>query len=91
MKIFEKYCFGLKLTLIYSNSFSASIAILGKHAVKTSQTIRSSLPHDVPLAPKVTVAFETCEVFHMPSSALGLGTLVRENNLKQQVIVRTLH
>ena len=77
--------------MVNPNSLSTGVAVLGEHAVEAGEAVWPALPHDVPLAPKVTVAFETCEVLHVPSSALGLGTLVRENNLKQQVIVRTLH
>ena len=77
--------------MIYSNSLSASITILGKHAVKTSQTVRSPLSHDVPLASEMAVALETREMLHVPRPALRLGALVGENNLKQEVIKTLLN
>ena len=77
--------------MIYPNSFSTSITIFSEHAVKTSKTVRSPLSHDVPLAPEMSVALETREVLHVPRPALCLGALVRENNLKQEVMKTLLN
>ena len=70
------------LTLIHPNGLAARVAVLGKHAVKTRQTIRPSISHDVSLSPELEIALETRKVFHMPCSAFGLGALVGEYDLK---------
>ena len=70
-------------TLVHPDRLSAGVAVFGEHAVKAGETVRAALPHDVSLSSQVSVALEAGEVFHVPGAALGLGTLVRENYLKQ--------
>ena len=70
-------------TLVNPDRLSAGVAVFGEHAVKAGETVRAALPHDVSLSSQVSVALEAGEVFHVPGAALGLGTLVRENYLKQ--------
>ena len=73
----------MKLTLINANNFSTGIAVLGEHAVEAGQAVGPPFPHDVPLAPELSVTLEAGEVEHVPGSALGLGTLVGEDDLEK--------
>ena len=73
----------IKLTLVHSNSLTAGVAVLSKHAVEACETVGAALPHDVSLASQVSVALETREMLHVPGATLSLGALVRENYLKQ--------
>ena len=70
------------LTLIHPNGLAARVAVLGKHAVKTRQTIRPSISHDVALSPELQIALKAGKVLHVPRPALGLGALVREYDLE---------
>ena len=70
-------------TLINANNFSAGITVFGEHAVDTGEAVGSSLPHDVALAPQLPVAFKAGKVKHVPGTALSLGTLVGQNDLKR--------
>ena len=70
-------------TLVNSNSFSASVAVFGEHAVEAAEAVRPALSHDVALAAQVAVALEAGEVLHVPGAGLGLGALVREDDLKE--------
>ena len=70
------------LTLVHPNGLAARVAVLCKHAVKTWQTIRPSISHDVSLSSELEITFKTCKVLHVPRSTLGLGALVGEYDLK---------
>ena len=76
--------------MVHPDGLPAGVAVLSKHAVEAGETVGSALPHDVPLTTQVTVALEAGEVFHVPGAALGLGTLVRENYLKQNINLEKL-
>ena len=76
--------------MVNPNSLSTRVAVLGKHAVEAGEAVWPALPHDVPLSPEVSVALETREVLHVPSPALGLRALVRENYLKQNINLEKL-
>ena len=80
----------IKLTLVHSNSLTAGVAVLSKHAVEAGETVGPAFPHDVPLTTQVTVALEAGEVFHVPGSTLGFGALVGENYLKQNINLEKL-
>jgi hypothetical protein len=69
------------LSLIYTNSLTTCIAILGEHAVEAGQTVRSPFPHYVPLTSQVPITFKAGKMFHMPGSSFCFGTLIGENNL----------
>ena len=73
-----------KPTLVDSNCFSARITVLSKHTVEACETVRSPLPHNIPLSAQVSVAFEAGEMFHMPGSTLRLGAFIREYDLKKR-------
>ena len=75
------------LTLIHPNGLAARVAVLGKHAVKTWQTIRPPVPHDVSLSPELEIALETRKVLHVPRSPLGLGALVGEYDLRDRLAI----
>ena len=77
-------------TLVHPNSFPTGVAVLGKHAVEAGEAVRAALSHDVSLPAQVSVALKAGEVFHVPGAALGLGTLVRENYLKQNINLEKL-
>lgn len=62
--------------MIDSNRFSAGVAVLSKHCIKTVQTVRSTISHDVPLSAQLAIAFETRKVLHMPGPALCFCTFV---------------
>ena len=70
------------LTLVHPNGLAARVAVLCKHAVKTWQTIRPSISHDVSLSPELEIALEARKMLHVPRSALGLGALVGEYDLE---------
>ena len=76
--------------MVHPDGLPAGVAVLSKHAVEAGETVGPALPHDVPLTTQVTVALEAGEVFHVPGAALGLGTLVRENYLKQNINLEKL-
>ena len=72
------------LTLVNTYSFSASIAVLGKHAVEARQAIGFPVSHYVPLAAKLEVTLVAGEVLHVPSAALGLRALIGEDYLEKK-------
>ena len=69
-------------TLVHPNGFPTSIAVLCKHAVKAGEAVGATLSHDVALAAQVPVALKAGKVLHVPSTTLGLGALVGEDDLK---------
>ena len=86
----EKLLKTQSLTLVNPNSLSTRVAVLGEHAVEAGEAVGPSLPHDVPLPTQVTVALEAGEVLHVPGATLGLGALVGENYLKQNINLEKL-
>lgn len=69
--------------MIHADRVSARIAILGKQAVETLQTVRTAVSHDVPLTSQLLVAFQAREVFHVPSTTFRFRALVRQDDLQQ--------
>ena len=69
-------------TLVHPNSFPTGVAVLGKHAVKAGEAVGPALSHDVALSSQVPVALKAGKVLHVPSTTLGLGALVGEDDLK---------
>ena len=69
-------------TLVHPNSFPTGVAVLGKHAVKAGEAVGATLSHDVALPAQVPVALKAGKVLHVPSTTLGLGALVGEDDLK---------
>ena len=69
-------------TLVHPDRLSAGVAVFGEHAVKAGETVRPALSHDVALASEVAVALKAGKVLHVPSTTLGLGALVGEDDLK---------
>ena len=72
----------IKLTLINSNGFPTGVTVLSEHAVEAGETVGPALSHDVALASEVPVALKAGKVLHVPSTTLGLGALVGEDDLK---------
>lgn len=68
--------------MVHADRVAARIAILGEQTVETLQTVRTAVPHDVPLAAQLLVALQAREVFHVPSAALRFRTLVGQYNLR---------
>ena len=68
--------------MVHADGLPARITVLGKHAVKAGQTVWPPVPHDVSLSPELEITLETRKVLHVPRSALGLGALVGEDDLK---------
>ena len=76
--------------MVHPNGLPTGVAVLSKHAVEAGETVGPALPHDVPLAAQMTVALEAGEVLHVPGTTLGLGALVGENYLKQNINLEKL-
>jgi hypothetical protein len=72
--------------LIYTDSLATCIAVLRKHAVEAGQTVRSAFSHYIALTSQVSITFKAGKVLHMPGPSFCLGTLVRENNLREKMI-----
>jgi hypothetical protein len=75
-------------TLVNSNGLPTRVAIFCKHAVKTGETVRPSIPHDVSLASKLKIALVAGKVLHVPGPTLGLGALVRKYDLENRFFAR---
>lgn len=71
-------------TLIYPNSFPASVAILRKHGIEALQTIGATVSHNVPLSSELSVALETSEMLHVPGASFRFRAFVSQNNLKRK-------
>ena len=69
-------------TLVNPDRLSAGVAVLGEHAVEAGETVGPALSHDVALSSEVPVALKAGKVLHVPSTTLGLGALVGEDDLK---------
>ena len=69
-------------TLVHPDRLSAGVAVFGEHAVEAGETVGPALSHDVALASEVAVALKAGKVLHVPSTTLGLGALVGEDDLK---------
>lgn len=68
-------------TLIDSNTFSATVTVLGKDRVKTVEAIWLCIFHDVSHPTELARAFHTCKMMHVPSRALSFSTFIREDYL----------
>ena len=69
-------------TLVHPDRLSAGVAVFGEHAVKAGEAVGPALSHDVALSSQVAVALKAGKVLHVPSTTLGLGALVGEDDLK---------
>ena len=56
--------------------FATRITVFGKHTIKTTKAIRPAFTHNIALASKLTIAFKTCEMGHVPSPTFGFGTFI---------------
>ncbi len=65
--------------------FSTGIAVLRVQGLVAGAAVRSTLPHDVTLAPQRSLALETTEVLHVPVSSFCLRTFICKNNLGLRV------
>lgn len=72
------------LALIDANHLPAVVAVLGEHGVKAAQAVGLPLPHDVPLPAQLMLALLAGEVLHVPGPTFGLGTLIREDDLRER-------
>lgn len=71
------------LSLIHANGLAAVVAVLGEHCIEAEQAVGLPLAHNVPLPAQLLIALVAGEVIHVPGTSLGLGALVRQDNLKQ--------
>lgn len=62
--------------------FPTGVAVLGVKRLETVAAVRPALFHDVALSSQYALTLKTAEVLHVPVSTLGLGALVREDDLK---------
>ena len=69
-------------TLVHPDRLSAGVAVFGEHAVEAGEAVGPAFSHDVALASEVAVALKAGKVLHVPSTTLGLGALVGEDDLK---------
>ena len=69
-------------TLVHPDRLSAGVAVFGEHAVEAGEAVGPALSHDVALSSQVPVALKAGKVLHVPSTTLGLGALVGEDDLK---------
>lgn len=69
------------LTLVYTDMFSAGVAVFGVQGLVAVAAVRPALSHDVPLAAQHRLTLKTTEVLHVPVPALSLRTLVRKDDL----------
>jgi hypothetical protein len=72
------------LTLVDADRSTAGVARLGIERFEALAAVRTSGAHYVPLAAKMSVAFEAFEMAHVPTLTLGFGALVGEDYLKCQ-------
>lgn len=59
----------------------AGVAVLGVERLEAGAAVGPSLLHDVALAPQHGLALEAAEVLHVPVATLGLGALIRKDDL----------
>lgn len=71
--------------MIHAYRVAARVAVLGEQAVETLQAVRPAVPHDVPLAAQLLVAFQTREVLHVPRAAFRFRALVGQDDLRTTV------
>lgn len=57
------------------------VAVLSVERLEAGAAVRSSLLHDVALASQHRLALEAAEVLHVPVTTLGLGALIRKDDL----------
>jgi hypothetical protein len=69
------------LTLVHTNRFSTIIAILGKHVIEASETIRFAFSHDVSLTAQLLIAIEACKMAHVPRTTLSFCAFISQNYL----------
>lgn len=72
------------LSLIHTDRFPTRIAVFGEHSIEAVQAKGPPIPHYVPLAPELSLAFGTREVFHVPGPSFRFRTLVGEDNLQSE-------
>lgn len=60
---------------------STGVAVLGVERLEAGAAVRPSLLHDVALASQRRLALEAAEVLHVPVTTLGLGALIRKDDL----------
>lgn len=75
------------LSLVDANGLATIVAVLGEHRVKAEQAIGLPLPHDVALPAQLLVALVAGKVVHVPGTSLGLGALVRQDNLRERRVL----
>ena len=72
------------LALVDPYGLPARVTVFGEHAVKTAETVRPALAHDVALTAKLAIALETGEMEHVPGAPFGLSAFVGQDNLKSK-------
>ena len=66
----------LSVKSVLTYGFATSITVFGKHTIKTTKAIRPAFAHNITLTAKLSIAFETCEMGHVPSPTFGFGTFI---------------
>lgn len=72
------------LPLVNTDVLSTGVAELGKHVLEAATAVGPAITHDVALSSQLLVALHAAEVLHVPAGTLGLGALVREDDLTKE-------
>lgn len=75
------------LSLVDANGLAAIVAVLGEHRVEAEQAVGLPLAHYVALPAQLLVALVAGKVVHVPGTSLGLGALVRQDNLQERRVL----
>lgn len=71
--------------MVYAYRVAARVTVFGEQAVETLQAVRPAVPHDVPLAAQLLVAFQAREVLHVPRAAFRFRAFVGQDDLRTTV------
>lgn len=72
------------LSLVHADRLPAVVAVLREHRVEAVEAVGLAVPHYVPLAAQLLVAFVAGEVVHVPGPALRFCALVGQDDLGEK-------